>query len=312
MLNKGNTLTKYLVTGSSGFMGSLLVEALASTGNKVNALAPRPSTHQFSAPENINLIEGSTTDRAIMELAFDGVDACFHLAGVALDHDPRHDRSGAGVDNSGYVPVLFNAARQAGNIPIIYASSAAVYGLQPGGPIQESASTKPVNAHGEEKLRLEEEANIAFEKFGTPSISLRFFNVYGPTQSLRSLYCGAPRRFVEFLKSNQPIPLYGGGHQIRDFTHVNDAVESMLRVIDNPISGASKVNIGTGVGVSIRDVANILSTLSGVKIVLEDLPIGSTDVKESVADASLAERNYGFRSRITLEDGLQQMIDALL
>ena len=293
-------------------MGSLLVEALANTGNKVNALAPRPSAHHFSTPENIHLIEGSTTDKTIMESAFDGVDACFHLAGVTLEHDPRHDGSGAGVENSGYAPVLFNAARQVGNIPVIYASSAAVYGLQPDGPIPESASTKPVNAHGEEKLRLEEEANIAFEKFDTPSIGLRFFNVYGPTQSLKSHYCGAPRRFVEFLKSNQPIPLYGGGYQIRDFTHINDAVESMLCVIDRPISGASKVNIGTGVGVSIRDIANILSALSGIEIALEDLPIGSTDVKESVADTSLAERNFGFQTRITLEDGLQQMIDALL
>jgi UDP-glucose 4-epimerase len=305
-------LAKYLVTGGNGFIGSLLVEALIDTENEVNILTPRPLTHKFSEPDNIHHIEGSTADKDATLLAFDGVDACFHLAGVTLDHDPRHDTSGTGANIGGYAPVLFNAAHQAGNVPVIYASSAAVYGLQPDGPIPESASTKPVNAHGEEKLRLEKEAVRAFEEFGTPSVGLRFFNVYGPTQSLNSIYCGAPRRFIEFLRSNQPIPLYGGGHQIRDYTHVDDAVVSMLSIIARPISSARQINIGTGNGVSVRDIADTLCNLSGIDATFEDLPIGSTDVKQSVADTSLVEAEYGFRTGVTLRKGLQQLVDELL
>jgi len=247
-----------------------------------------------------------------MERAFDGVEACFHLAGVAMDHDPRHDRSGTGMDIDGNAPVLFPAAGQAGNIPVVYASSAAVYGLQPEGAIPETATPNPVNAHGEEKLHFEKEAIRAYEEFNTPSVGLRFFNVYGPTQSLNSIYCGAPRRFIEFLKSNQPIPLYGGGNQIRDFTHVDDAVDSMLHVVNHSITGASQVNIGPGIGVSIRDVANTLSKLSGLEATFKDRPIGATDVEESVADTSMAEGIFGVRTRIALNEGLQNMIDELL
>ena len=305
-------MAKYLVTGGNGFIGSLLVETLTTNGNMVNILTPGPLTKNFTAPENIALLQGSTADKAVMKKAFDGVEACFHLAGVAMDHDPRHDRSGTGMNIDGNAPVLFSTARQAGNIPVVYASSAAVYGLQPDGAISETATTKPVNAHGEEKLRFEQEAIRACDEFGTPSVGLRFFNVYGPTQSLNSIYCGAPRRFIEFLKSNQPIPLYGGGNQIRDFTHVKDAVESMLHVVERSITGASQVNIGTGIGVSIRDVANTLSKLSGLEATFKDLPIGETDVKESVADTSMAEDSFGFRTRVPLNEGLQNMIDELL
>lgn len=306
------TVAKYLITGGGGFIGSRLASVLAQDGHAVRVTDVRPPTPE--APQNapIEFIQASIIDRAAMEQAFDGMDACFHLAGAPTDHDPRRDELGHGTDLAGYAEVLFSCAHRAGNIPVIYASSAAVYGAQPQGAIAETASCHPVNAHGEEKLLLEKAAQSAYETLGIPSTGLRFFNLYGPTQSPASMYCGAPRHFVERIRIGQPIVLHGDGSQVRDFTHIDDAVAGLVCAAP-PADGARIFNICTGAGTSIRDLAEMVARAAKRELVLEMQPLqGPVEVDVSIGDPRLASEALGFTAKIPLVQGVEDMVARLL
>ncbi|MFC1673835.1 NAD-dependent epimerase/dehydratase family protein [Pseudomonadota bacterium] len=314
-------MAHYLVTGGYGFIGSRLTETLINDGHTVRVVDSLAYASADAAAwadnEQLEFIEASTADTDAMEQAFDGVDACFHLAGAPTDHDPRRDGVGHGVKIGEYAKTLFASAHRAGNVPVIYASSAAVYGAQPPGPIAETADTHPVNAHGEEKLLLETAAKEACEAFSVPSVGLRFFNLYGPTQSLESIYCGAPRRFVEYIRTGQAFPLYGGGRQVRDFTYIDDAIASMTNVatsnstgtLDN---GAHVFNICTGVGTTIRELGEMIGHAAGREIVFQDKPLGSTEVETSVGDPTRAQKVLGLKTQIPLYEGIAKMVAHLL
>lgn len=305
-------MAHYLVTGGFGFIGSRLTETLMKDGHSVRVVDNLAYATARTQSARLEFIQASTADSAAMEKAFDGVAACFHLAGAPTDHDPRRDDVGLGAHIGEYAKSLFASAHRAGNVPVIYASSAAVYGVQPPGLIAETAATHPVNAHGEEKLLLEAAAQKANEDFSTPSIGLRFFNLYGPTQSPSSIYCGAPRRFIEYLRTGQPVPLYGGGHQLRDFTHIDDAVASLRRVVDAPADGAEVFNICTGIGTSIRELGEMIGHAAGRELIFQDKPMGSTEVESSVGDPTKAQKVLGYTTQVRLSDGIAQMVAALL
>lgn len=302
-------MSKYLVTGGFGFMGYQLALSLAKT-NDVTILAPRaPAGVRLS--DNIRVVEGSTADRAALEQAFDGAEVCFHLAGLHADHDLRHDRSNGQTHLQNYAQQLFDVAHANGRVPVIYASSAAVYAPQ-NGPIAETAKTEPVNAHGVEKLDFEREARRAFEERGVPSAGLRFFNVYGPTQSLSSIYCGAARRFIDMIQKGEAIRLYGGGDQVRDWLYIDDAVQGMIKAAEAKLDDALLVNIGTGHGTSIRDLAHTIEELMGIDARYENFPRGETDVLESIADTSKARALFGFEAKTLLRTGLGRMIQHIV
>jgi UDP-glucose 4-epimerase len=301
----------FLVTGGFGFIGYQLVQALVQTGERVRILAPGPSPESGSFNGNVTIVRGRTGDADALKRAMDGTSICFHMAGVELETDPRRSRPTQSVMHKKHAKQFFDCASALGNIPIVYASSAAVYRPDTFGPILESTDLTPVNAHGAEKLILEKQAAAAFDQNGVPSLGLRFFNVYGSTQSLKSKYCGAVRRFIDFVKNGEPIPLYGNGKQVRDWIHVDDAVNSMLKVARSSITGADVINIGTGVGTSTRDVAEMVEACSGISAIYDVRPITNTDVMESVAEVSKAARLLGFRAQISLEEGVSRMIDEL-
>jgi len=295
-----------------GFIGSVLGESFIHNGHSVRVDDNLAYAYARIDHEQLEFIEASTTDSTAMEKAFDGVDASLHLAGATTDNDPRRDGAGQNASIDEYAKSFLTSDHSAGNVPVVYASSAAVYTAQPPGRIPETASKHPVNAHGEEKLMLETAAHEAHAAFATPSVGLRFFNLYGPTQSPTSIYCGAPRRFIELIRTGQPIPLYGGGRQIRDFTYIDDAIASLQRAVRVATNGAQIFNICTGTGTSIRELGETIERALGRSIIFQDKPLGSTEVETSVGDPTKAQTTLGFTAQLSLSQGVEKMLQALL
>lgn len=305
-------MANILITGGSGFIGASLCNALIADGHNVRAYDIKSAPHPAHGDGTLTFVEASITDKDALSDAFSGVDVCFHLAGAPTDHDIRKHGVEMGVGLSEVSKALFSIAHEAGNVPVVYASSAAVYGIQPPGPIAETASLRPINAHGEEKMLLEVAAKMAFADHGVPSIGLRFFNLYGPTQSPQSVYCGAPRRFVECLLNDKPIPLNGEGLQLRDFTYIDDAVQALKTAMTNIKDSADIFNICTGVGYNIRDLAQLIASAAKKELTfVHHAQSSATDVQSSIGDPRKAKSEFGFEARISLPEGILKMVDEL-
>jgi len=304
----------YLVTGGCGFIGSTLVAALSKQGHRVRVLDDMSSSNQSSLPEDIDLVADSTGNREVLDRALDGADGLFHLAAPPrLADDPRKHSELGDDEFMAHATTVFECAATApgGPVPVVYASSAAVYGNTPLTPIGEATPTAPVNSHGAEKLAFEKTARKFAQSHGVRSWGLRMFNVYGENQSTASPYCSSVRFFAERIIAGDDIVLYGDGGQVRDFLHVDDAVACMVMAADNLPDGAEVANACTGVGTKIIEAVKILQGLTGKPGGIQQQPGRPQDVLYSVGDTSLAQRQLGFESAIDVNDGLTRMVKAL-
>lgn len=227
-----------LVTGGAGFVGSHLVDALLLEGHAVRVLDDLSSGNRQNLPNHIEFVYGDVTDAATVEQAFDGIDACFHLAAIAsVTRSSREWRRTHEVNLTGTINIFDQARRFRGRreIPVIYASTAAVYGDCSIVPIGEQLPTAPLSAYGADKRACELHARIAGSVHGIPTLGLRFFNLYGPRQDPRSQYSGVMAIFTDRLARGEPVEIFGDGQQIRDFTYVGDAVSALCRALQRRI-----------------------------------------------------------------------------
>ena len=218
----------YLVTGGCGFIGSHLVEDLLNRGHRVRILDDLSTGKRSNLPagapsRQCELITGDVIDRELVERCFEGVDHCFHLAAVASVQRSNEDWSGTHRINLTGAINIFDAARRQ-RVPVVYASSAAVYGDNADTPLQESAQLRPLTAYGADKLGCELHARVASLVHSVPTTGLRFFNVYGPRQCASSPYSGVISIFADRLTRAEPLVVFGDGEQTRDFIFVKDVV----------------------------------------------------------------------------------------
>src|SRR5215472_15442262 len=217
----------FLVTGGAGFMGSHLVDALLEQGHLVRVLDDLSSGKRQNLPRQIEFLLGDVTNARTVVEALEGVDACFHLAAIASvvlsnrDWLRTHEVNLAGTLN------VFDQARRHRRVPVIYASSAAVYGDCVAVPISEDAPVAPLSAYGADKAACELHARVAGAVHAIPTVGLRFFNLYGPRQDARSPYSGVIARFASRLRLGDSVEIFGDGKQVRDFTYVGDAVTAL-------------------------------------------------------------------------------------
>jgi len=220
-------MTAWLVTGGAGFIGSHLCEALLRRGAVVRVLDDLSSGKRENLPSDIELIEGDVADEAVVRSAMDGVAGCFHLAAIASVERGVSDWLHTHRANLTGAITVFDAGR-ATRVPVVYASSAAVYGDVATVPIAEDAPCRPLSAYGADKLGGELHARVASRVHRIPTVGLRFFNVYGPRQDPRSPYSGVISIFCERARRAAPIDIFGDGEQTRDFVHVADVVAALL------------------------------------------------------------------------------------
>jgi UDP-glucose 4-epimerase len=303
----------FLVTGGAGFIGSHLVDALLAAGHRVRVLDDLSTGKRSNLDPRAEFILGDITDRHAVDAAVAGVAGVFHLAAIASVARANEDWPGTHrVNQSGTVAVLdaarAEAATQGRPVPVVYASSAAIYGDTGGETAHEALAPNPSTAYGADKLGSELHARIGSRIHGVPTLGLRFFNVYGPRQDPASPYSGVISIFAQRVADRLPITLHGDGGQTRDFVHVSDVVAhlsaAMTRLQANPASGGGALNVCTGRSVSVRELALLLGQVHGTSPRLEHGPARPGDIRHSRGQPDAAIATLGVRARMALEDGL--------
>jgi UDP-glucose 4-epimerase len=300
-------MARYLVTGGAGFIGSHLVDGLLAAGHQARIIDDLSTGSRDNLPGTAELIVGDVADRDLVGRAMAGVAGCFHLAAIASVQRGNEEWLATHKANLTGAIAIFDAAREHGKLPVVYASSAAVYGDNANVPLDEAAETKPLSAYGADKLGCELHARVAARVHGVATTGFRFFNVYGPRQDPASPYSGVIAIFAERLAQGQGVTILGDGGQYRDFIFVADVVRylqaAMTRLHD--MDGVADVfNICRGQATTIRQLAE---TIAGVLDMTPDIGHGAArvgDIYQSLGNPARLEETFGFRAETELAAGL--------
>ena len=307
-------MPRFLVTGGAGFIGSHLVHALLEEGHAVRVLDDLSSGHRENLPQQVELAEADVTDPAAVESAIDDVDGCFHLAAIASVARSHRDwlRSHQ-VNLTGTINVFDRArpSRRRRELPVVYASTAAIYGNCGSFPVDEESPAAPLSAYGADKHACELHARVAGAIHGVPTVGLRFFNLYGPRQDPLSPYSGVISIFADRLLRGEPVEIFGDGEQARDFIYISDAVQALRRAMRVATTGAFVFNVCTGKATSVSSLADTKAELCGTKLVVRHRPARCGEVRISIGDPQRAVEQLGFTAQTTLADGLEVTLDAL-
>ena len=300
----------WLVTGGAGFIGSHLCDALIGAGDRVRVLDDLSTGARANLAAGVTLLEGDVADPGLLDTALDGVAGCFHLAAIASVERGRLDWAETHRVNQTATVALFDAIRRQGtSIPVVYASSAAVYGDCPTVPIREDMACRPLSAYGADKYGCELHAHVASHVHGIPTVGLRFFNVYGPRQDPASPYSGVISIFCERIRAGQPITIYGDGGQTRDFVFVADVVAALMAAMRLRGEASQVFNICTGIPTSVLDLAHLVAGLSAAQLVPNFGEPRSGEIRDSLGDPSRARGMLGLAAPTPLRDGLTQVLD---
>ncbi|MGE0746923.1 MAG: NAD-dependent epimerase/dehydratase family protein [Rhodospirillales bacterium] len=304
----------YLVTGGCGFIGSHLCDALAGAGHQVRILDDLSTGRRANAPAATEFRQGDVGDAAAVDAAMAGVDGCFHLAAIASVARSNEDWRGTHRANLTGAVNVFEAARRARGgapVPVVYASSAAVYGDNPAVPLAETAATRPLTAYGADKLGCELHARVAGLVHGVPTVGLRFFNVYGPRQDPRSPYSGVISIFAARILRGEPVDVHGDGEQVRDFVYVADVVRFLVAAMAGATVEPRVYNVCTGRQTSVNALAALLGAAAGRPPVLRHGPPRAGDIRVSLGDPSAAAAGLGLTAGTLVRDGLARTLDSL-
>ena len=294
------TETTVLVTGGAGFIGSHIADALVGTA-EVRVLDNLSVGTTERLPEDVTFIEADIRDRAAVRNAVEGVDVIFHEAGNASVQRSIEGPVASHRTNVVGSAVVLDAAR-AVDARVVSASSTAIYGHPEQVPIAESVRKAPTSPYGVEKLALDRDTVLYNELYDLPTVSLRYFNVYGPRQTA-SEYSGVIDVFLRQAEAGEDITVDGDGSQTRDFVHVRDVVRANLLAAVTDAVGTA-FNVGTGESVSIESLARTVHEVTGSSSDLTYTDPRPGDITESCADISKAREHLGYEPTVSLEDGL--------
>jgi nucleoside-diphosphate-sugar epimerase len=308
------TKSRVMVTGGAGFIGSHLVEALSrrhsvvvldnfSTGKLRNLSAVKSSS--------VRIVRGDIGDRRMVARVLRGARTVFHQA------------ARVGVTPSVANPILTNDVNVNGTLNLlkaavknhverfIFASSASVYAERPALPKREDMVPEPISPYGVSKLAAENYCKTFYKTYGLETVSLRYFNVYGPRQTIGP-YSGVITTFTDRIKKGKQPIVFGDGSQIRDFTFVSDVVQANLLAMENDAAAGEIFNIGTGIPTSINTLAKTILRLCGrPRLGISRQEKRPGEVVHSLGDISRARRVLGYRPKVRLDDGLRLVIGSL-
>jgi len=301
---------KIVVTGGAGFIGSNLAWSLCNENEVV--VVDNLSTGRIEniAPiinsKKIRFIKGSVTDLQLMKGTLTGVDIVFHEA--AIPSVPRSIADPFLSNEAGVTGTLtaLLAARDCGVKRFVYASSSSVYGDTPTLPKHEEMPMNPISPYAATKVASETYCRLFNELFGLSTISLRYFNVFGPRQDPTSQYAAVVPRFISRAMSGEDLIVYGDGLQTRDFTYVQDAVRANILAAEDSSSGS--YNIASGKQITIRELASTILGIANSKASVKyDAPL-SGDIRHSLADITKARKAFGYAPSYSIQQGLKETV----
>jgi len=303
---------KVLVTGGAGFIGSHIVHALVERGDQVRVLdnlSTGKRRNLADVADDIELVEADLVDAAAVARAVKGIELVYHeaaLASVPRSVELPLDTHAACVTGT---LTLLDAARRAGVRRLIYAASSSAYGNQPFASKRETDLPDPLSPYGAAKLAAEHYCHAFTATYGFETVALRYFNVFGPRQDADSPYSAVIPLFVTALLSGKRPTIYGDGGQSRDFTFIADVVRGNLLAADAADVGGRVINLATGRTATLLTLLETLGRLLELPIEPIFAPPRAGDVRESLADITLARQYLGYEPQFTLDAGLEQSLD---
>ena len=301
-------MANYLVTGGCGFIGSHLAESLLKDGHQIRILDDFSTGKMENVPPQCEVITGDVADSETVRYCMRDMDGCFHLAAIASVQQSNEEWVRTHQVNLTGTINVFDAAKEK-RTPVVYASSAAVYGDNADIPLKESSAVSPLVAYGADKLGSELHARVASLVHGVPTTGMRFFNVYGPRQNPASSYSGVISIFVDRVMNHQALTIFGNGEQTRDFIYVGDVVRFLCVSMKNINRTPTVFNVCTGETVTINQLAKTVMSIMTLQVPVVYQSTRKGDIRVSVGDPGYAQQALGVTAKYTLAQGLQMFID---
>lgn len=302
----------FLVTGGAGFIGSHIAEALVRRGDAVRVLDNLSTGFRSNLEhlgDRVEFVEGDLLDYRLLEEMVDGVDCVFHQA--ALASVPRsverpldtHAACATGTLN------LLDASRRAGVRRLVYAASSSAYGDQPYSSKREIDLPDPISPYGAAKLAGEYYCRAFQATYGFETVAIRYFNVFGPRQDPGSPYSAVIPLFITAILSGRRPVVYGDGYQSRDFTYVANVVHANLLAADAEGVAGRVFNAAGGRSITLLELLGAINDVLGTQVEPEFAPPRPGDIRESMADISMARTVLGYEPQVDFLDGLRRSID---
>lgn len=302
-----------VVTGGAGFIGSHIASALSAGGARVRVLDDLSTGHRENLEEiggDIDFIEGSVANENVLKKALDGAELVFHEAAI-----PSVPRSVAEPTQTHIASVdgtfsLLLAARDQKVRRVVYAASSSAYGDQPTLPKSEQMAPDPLSPYAVAKLVGEYYCQVFTRVYGLETVSLRYFNVFGPRQDPGSQYSGVVSRFISCLLGKERPVIFGDGEQSRDFTYIENVVAANLSAASATGAVGKVINVANGARITLNELLAELKELTGKQdVTAEYLDARVGDVRHSLADITMARELLGYESRVDLREGLKRTLD---
>ncbi|HSE33710.1 MAG TPA: SDR family oxidoreductase [Pyrinomonadaceae bacterium] len=302
-----------VVTGGAGFIGSHIADALTRNGLRVRVVDDLSTGHLENLQEikgDVEFTEGSVADEQLLKKVLDGAELVFHEAAIpSVPRSVEQPRQSHVASVDGTFSLLL-AARDRNVKRVVYAASSSAYGDQPTLPKREDMLPDPLSPYAVAKLVGEYYCQVFARVYKLETISLRYFNVFGPRQDPGSQYSGVVSRFISALLNNQQPVIYGDGEQSRDFTYIDNVIDANLKAANVNSGFGSVVNIANGERITLNRLLEELKAIVGkpdVKASYQQPRLG--DVRHSLADISRARELLGYQPSVSLREGLQRTID---
>jgi len=307
--SKVDLMAEYLITGGCGFIGSHLADLLLAQGHQVRVLDNLSTGVLTNVNAAVDVIEGDINNADDVAKATKGIAGCFHLAAISsVTHCDKEWAVTQQTNIIGTINIIEALCKK--SVPLVFASSSAVYGDPESLPIQEKSKLKPISVYALGKLYVEQLLELAREQYHMPTFSLRLFNVYGPRQSPDSSYAGVIAIFIRQLMAQQDLTVYGDGEQVRDFVYVADAVNCLFKAMHALEQGqqvSQPVNVCAGKSISINELVTTLSEVMGCTAQIDYAQARNQDIHTSVGDPQQLQDVLGCTCATTLAEGLQLM-----
>lgn len=303
-------MATYLVTGGAGFIGSHLVEELQRRGHAVRVADDLSSGRRENLAhiDGVDLRVGSVADPAFVRDVMTGVDIVLHQAAIPSVPRSVKDPVRSNTANiTGTLEVLV-AARDAGVRRVVFAGSSSVFGDRAELPKAEHMPVGPLSPYALQKLVGEQYMQMFTRLYGLETVTIRYFNVFGPRQDPGSPYSGVISLFIKALLAGQAPTIHGDGGQTRDFTYVANVVDGVLRAAEAPDAAGEVINVAVGGRVSLNELLTALQTICNTAVVPVYGPSREGDVRDSQADIRKAERLLGYRPVVPFEEGLRRTV----